>query len=224
MPPEKLPYPQSMVTAIGLEQIFGEDKYTDLSEDQVKGLEYALSTLKDRDRELTLLWYREQYTYDQIANEIGRSKERVRQIILKSIRKLRHPYRAQYIIEGYTVVTERLHRAKERRYVGIRPGMSDEEIRRILGDDVDMNMSEFGLTMRSYNCLTRGGISNLYELIIAVFESPNRLAKLRNMGRKSVMEVLDKLREYGVEIPDKYDFVYDEEHFYSGTHGIKEYE
>lgn len=34
----------------GLELIFGKDSYRTLTADQMKGLEYALSTIKDREK------------------------------------------------------------------------------------------------------------------------------------------------------------------------------
>lgn len=47
-------------------------------------------------------------------------------------------------------------------------------------------------------------------IITTVLYSPEIFINIRNFGRKSVIEVLDKLRNAGVDIPEDYDFVYDD--------------
>lgn len=87
--------------------------------------------------------------------------------------------------------------------------MSAERIRDILGEDAGISVRSMGLSNRAKNSLVKDGLTSLYDVIMAVFDSPRRLVEIRNMGRKSAIDVLDRLKEYGVEIPDEYDFVYD---------------
>ena len=42
-----------------------------------------------------------------------------------------------------------------------------------------------------------------------------------DLNREAILRRLDSVIYH---YPDTYDFVYDEDHFYKGTHGIKEYE
>jgi len=70
--------------------------------------------------------------------------------------------------------------------------------------DKDMSIDELELSVRSYNCLKRAGINTVGELI-----SKTREEKMgvRNFGRKSLEEVLEKLNELGFELStgeDKY--------------------
>lgn len=66
------------------------------------------------------------------------------------------------------------------------------------GDKVlDMNIDELELSVRSYNCLKRAGINTVQELINKTEED---MMKVRNLGRKSLEEVLSKLKELGLEL------------------------
>ena len=60
----------------------------------VRGILQAISTLDQKEQIAIIRYYREGKTYAEIAPELNvTSKERVRQIIAKAIRKLNHPSR-----------------------------------------------------------------------------------------------------------------------------------
>ena len=62
---------------------------------------------------------------------------------------------------------------------------------------LDMNIDELELSVRSYNCLKRAGINTVAELIN---KTPDEMMKVRNLGRKSLEEVLAKLKELGLQL------------------------
>ncbi|MBR1450966.1 MAG: DNA-directed RNA polymerase subunit alpha [Lachnospiraceae bacterium] len=62
---------------------------------------------------------------------------------------------------------------------------------------LDMNIDELELSVRSYNCLKRVGINTVAEL---VNKTPDEMMKVRNLGRKSLEEVLAKLNELGLQL------------------------
>lgn len=62
---------------------------------------------------------------------------------------------------------------------------------------LEMNIDELELSVRSYNCLKRAGINTLQDLTNKTSED---MMKVRNLGRKSLEEVLAKLKEYGLEL------------------------
>ena len=62
---------------------------------------------------------------------------------------------------------------------------------------LEMNIDELELSVRSYNCLKRAGINTVAELIN---KTPDDMMKVRNLGRKSFEEVLEKLKELGLEL------------------------
>ena len=64
---------------------------------------------------------------------------------------------------------------------------------------LEMNIDELELSVRSYNCLKRAGINTVEELIN---KTPEDMMKVRNLGRKSLDEVLAKLKELGLSLND----------------------
>ena len=60
-----------------------------------------------------------------------------------------------------------------------------------------MSIDELDLSVRSYNCLKRAGIHTVGELIEYDEES---MLRVRNLGRKSLEEVLKKLAELGLKL------------------------
>jgi len=62
---------------------------------------------------------------------------------------------------------------------------------------LEMNIDELELSVRSYNCLKRAGINTVEELTNKTSED---MMKVRNLGRKSLEEVLGKLKELGLSL------------------------
>ena len=60
-----------------------------------------------------------------------------------------------------------------------------------------MSIDELELSVRSYNCLKRAGINTVAELCA---KTPEEMMKVRNLGRKSLDEVLEKLKELGLKL------------------------
>jgi DNA-directed RNA polymerase subunit alpha len=63
----------------------------------------------------------------------------------------------------------------------------------------DMTIEELDLSVRSYNCLKRANIQTVQELIL---RTEDDLAKVRNMGKKSIKEVKDKVATLGLSFKD----------------------
>ena len=62
---------------------------------------------------------------------------------------------------------------------------------------LEMNIEDLDLSVRSYNCLKRAGINTVEEL---VQRDEDEMMKVRNLGRKSLEEVLEKLKELGLSL------------------------
>lgn len=65
------------------------------------------------------------------------------------------------------------------------------------GKVLEMSIDELELSVRSFNCLKRAGINTVEEL---VNKTPDDMMKVRNLGRKSLEEVLAKLKELGLQL------------------------
>lgn len=72
---------------------------------------------------------------------------------------------------------------------------------------LDMKIEELDLSVRSYNCLKRASINTVGELNQLTEED---LMRVRNLGRKSLKEVIQKLREHGLSLRRSYDVDYNE--------------
>ena len=60
---------------------------------------------------------------------------------------------------------------------------------------LEMNIDELELSVRSYNCLKRAGINTVEEL---TNKTPEDMMKVRNLGRKSLEEVLCETEGTGI--------------------------
>lgn len=60
---------------------------------------------------------------------------------------------------------------------------------------VNMIIDDLDLTVRSYNCLKRAGISTVEEL---TQKTEEEMSHVRNLGKKSLKEVKEKLAELGL--------------------------
>lgn len=62
---------------------------------------------------------------------------------------------------------------------------------------LELNIDELELSVRSFNCLKRAGINTVEEL---TNKTADDMMKVRNLGRKSLEEVLTKLKELGLSL------------------------
>ena len=65
------------------------------------------------------------------------------------------------------------------------------------GKVLEMSIDELELSVRSFNCLKRAGINTVQEL---ASKTSDDMMKVRNLGRKSLEEVLAKLDELGLSL------------------------
>lgn len=70
----------------------------------------------------------------------------------------------------------------------------------ILTDDMPIDVLD--LSVRSHNCLFRAGINTIKDLSM---QSEASLTKVRNLGRRSREEVINKCKACGIEIPEESD-------------------
>ncbi len=75
----------------------------------------------------------------------------------------------------------------------VEPGVDDTK------KVMDMSIDELELSVRSYNCLMRANIRTVEEL---TNKTQDEMMKVRNLGRKSLDEVIGKLRELGLTLSD----------------------
>ena len=65
---------------------------------------------------------------------------------------------------------------------------------------LETSIEDLDFSVRAYNCLKRAGIHTLQDL---VNKSESDMMKIRNLGKKSLKEVLDKVRDLGLVLRDE---------------------
>ena len=172
----------------------------EVNEDQIEGLTYLLEELRERDRNILLLRYMDQLTYQSIGSAFNITGERAKQVIGKLIRKLKKPERAVYYQEGYVETLSRVQEEKE----AYKRSIMEKICEASQGTDKtgfsEVSISDLDLSSRAANCLTRANIDTLEDLLVLMADSPLNLARIRNLGRASYEEIIGKLEEYGIDV------------------------
>lgn len=171
---EKSEYPKNV-----LEDIFDTSNYEQLIKTDynlcVEGLEFCISSLSEREKIIICERYKDGISLRDIGNMHGITGTRARDIIRKSLRRIRS--KQGYIIYGID---------------------GFEKIKRKEKEEKNLNKTDIvniELSVRTYNCLARAGIEKLEDI-----KSMEQLMEMRNAGAKTIEEIVEKLKEYGIEI------------------------
>lgn len=97
---------------------------------------------------------------------------------------------SKMMIEHLNVIVELSEKAKSTGYM--------KEVEQENNNSVlETSIADLDLSVRSYNCLMRAGIKDVKDLISKTEED---MMKVRNLGRKSLKEVKEKLEEMGLSL------------------------
>lgn len=206
-----------------LEAVTQADWLDPLTDDQKLGLNFVLSNmLTDRERTCVELYFGQDLTYEKVSGHFNVGRERIRQILAKVLRKIRNPERFKFIKYGFEGAKTLIETRKEE----LRKSHLKELIRQNekmekkldrfprLEELVDVKnvrvlstpINELELSVRSYNCLKRWkhypdgkDIKDLYDL---TFVTEEELMKCRNLGRRSLEEIKNKMAEFGLHLKE----------------------
>lgn len=163
---------------------------------------YELDFLTERERQVISYRYFDKMTLDEVAAVYNVTRERIRQIEAKALRKIRSR-RNKWVIYNKDEVYDNVKRAME-------------EIKAVIdGGEVTLSTQSadictLDLSVRAYNCLRRAKIDTIQELIAFDQNQAEEFANgrynmtwlgIRNMGRNTLKEVHDRvLDRIGYEI------------------------
>lgn len=119
-------------------------------------------------------------TLEDVAKEMNLTRERVRQIEAMATRKIR-----RYIKSKNKVIAE-LRMANK--------ALQNNDAKET--PLVDFPIENLDLSVRSYNCLKRGGVNNLLNLVSM---TPEDLYDIKNLGRRSQREIVTKAHSLGLK-------------------------
>lgn len=181
--------------------------------------------LTAREKTVILERYKSKKTLEEIGKHFNITRERVRQIEVKAIRKLKYRkeifsnsfneylklqkeyvQKRQELCDKIIVLDELINKAVALihnddttiREIKEFLELESEEKQNILARNADI--SDLDLTVRSYHCLKRAGINTIQQLSELTISD---LMKVRNLGRKSVKEITEKLKELGIELEEE---------------------
>ena len=100
---------------------------------------------------------------------------------------------ARILIEHFEVLTELNSIADE---TGLMISKSEDPAVKILETSID----DLDFSVRAYDCLKRANILTLKDL---VDKTENEMMKIRNLGKKSLKEVMDKVKDMGLTFKDE---------------------
>lgn len=148
-------------------------------------LQWAFEQIPERTAEMIKERYFNEKTFKEIADSYGITPERVRQIILKGLRMLRHPSRSGYVIWGDDSYSKFMR-------------MNSEEFKQsskelYLASDISI----LGLSVRAHNALLRAGVSTCRDFLDV---SEEQLLKTRNIGKKNFREIMERKQKLKEEI------------------------
>lgn len=176
----------------------------------IPGIYAALATLTEREQSVLRHRFKNGLTLQKTAEAYGITRERIRQIEAKALRKLRHPSR-MVMMRGASHAELREQAEKyqqlEREYALMAKAFEVITAQRAepgvvvpmaeLAVTLDTPIAELDMSVRSYNCLTRAGKRTLRDIVEMTEEE---LRQVRNLGRKSVEEVKWHLEQRGLEL------------------------
>ena len=100
---------------------------------------------------------------------------------------------SRIIIEHFNILADLNEIADE---TGLMSSKAEDPNQKALETSID----DLDLSVRAYNCLKRAGILTLHDL---VDKSENEMVKIRNLGKKSLKEVIDKVKGMGLSFRDE---------------------
>lgn len=183
----------------------------------IKGTaEYVLYTmLTPRECLVVHLRFQDKKKLKEVAETIGVQTERARQILARAIRKLRYPVRYNLLRKG--VEAYRAEFGEGKRKEGLEAGLAKakemvfdirkaEEEAATAAESREHPNAKYRLnesidcldfSVRTWNCLRRSSINTIGELLAV--ENAAALMQIRNLGRKSIEEIVARLTDCGFD-------------------------
>ena len=177
-------YPYNLISTIMDESVWELNLPTEMTEDHLAGLEYAISQLDEREQTIIRMRFEERQTFSQIGEHFDISLNRVSQVARKALRKLYHPKNLKYYkygLEGYKVRQAEFEEAERKRAY-------TEKVMATTIYDLDFSV-------RTFNNLIRANCGNVGDLVAL---SEEDILNLKNMGKKQFAEVALKLKALGL--------------------------
>lgn len=176
----------------------------------VPGFLESVNSLKERDREILEYRFKRGLTLEETGKIYGVTRDRIRQIEARAVRKLRSPqfWKEWKMDTMHTVLDitkerdalrtenallkKRLSETAD--MTGMGSAMPEEEFP---SEKKDIRIEDLDLSIRSYSCLKRAGVNYVSDVKDWTVED---FMKVRRLGQKSMEEIIGSLKEHGIDI------------------------
>jgi DNA-directed RNA polymerase, alpha subunit/40 kD subunit len=185
-----------------------------IPEDVTVTLEILINEcLTDEEKELVKTLYKDCLTLEETAKIWDRSVERIRQKRENIFRKLRTRGHKAYLVygDGYWYSQARL---RDQVYNDLYVKKLKDELLRL--DNLisyrkavlqgipapikDLKLEDMELSVRAYNCLYRGGVRTLGDILN---HTPDELRRIKNLGYRCYEEVLENVHRRGFRLKEE---------------------
>lgn len=192
----KVPYPWNVadvLTDVAKKQ-YGEDQYTSFLPSMVDSV--IRERLSERYAHIFRQRYERKLALEKIAREDGVTKQRIYDILRRAEARVFRPHSlmdyAAYPYKKYKA--ERDRREKLEAIVNDLSKAVGEKLEYVGNTGEKTPIEDLQLSVRSYNCLR---IAKLYYAEDVAKISAARLRRIRNLGQKSIDEIVKRLNERG---------------------------
>jgi hypothetical protein len=194
-------WPQNLMLDIGI--VCTQDEALEVEDHLI----YAVKTLSERGGKAVLLRYRQKLTFKDVGDSLGIRKERARQLVRQGVNRLSRREILDVVCMGEralrTISSLRMEYAREVDNLKAKIEETKGTGAAIpLTNDKDLSIYEkdisyLSLSVRSYNVLYRNNIKKIGQLKNVTRED---LSNMRNAGAKSIEEIVEAARTFGIEI------------------------
>lgn len=203
----KMDYPKNLLYAVrgGWE----DEEPTELTQDVLSGIQYALSTLNEREQYILNERYQHKRTLSSIGEDLGVISERVRQIESKALRNLRHRRNMMFMTKGVLGYIKEVNKVEyERGYqkgydAGYKQGLEDSPNDIAEGGTSvtisSLPLEALDLSIRAFNALKVAGFNVIGDITAL---TRREMIHIKNLGPKQRHEVAAGLHNYGITDTD----------------------
>ena len=177
------PYPRNMLMAL----VDGKIEIPEITDDIITGMDYVLSALMEREREVLRQRYMERKTYAAIAESLGVSKSRIQQNEYHAFRAMRYKRNMGFLLygkEGFAA----------RHYIFTFPDEPLPEPPVPEPEMYIMPIEELYLSISSFNGLRRAGCKTVGDLINLSAED---IMNIKTFVQNNRIEIARKLYTLG---------------------------
>lgn len=219
---EVLEYPENLLVAIGIKPEDYANFYTEIIPNFDENFRNILDKglLLPREQQVIVDRYQHYETLEQVGKSLGVTRERIRQIEYKALKKLQHAGGRNMLIQGrekFELINaeERARLLEEIKAAMTKDvvieyaknNLTHQELQDIFGvvynreeeekhnSILNEDIANLDLSVRSNNCLWRTGIKTIGDL---VNKTEEEMMKVRNLGKRSLREIEIKLKKIGL--------------------------